>query len=130
MVAVIWTLWMDASGTLVGADNRKGSGDFAADDADAGGVLELAGSLLETEVEGFLFEVAKTGAQLVTGQAILLPHPSTKSRDIGCSLPAERVRGSTVNSLVPTRYAVLATTGTTASRQCASPGSGSRSSTL
>jgi hypothetical protein len=46
-------------------EDGESSGDFAADDLDAGGILELAGGLLETEVESFLFEVAEFGDEFV-----------------------------------------------------------------
>ena len=55
------------SGGFATGEDGKDSGDFAADDADACGVLELAGGLLETEVECFLLEVAEPDGDLGGG---------------------------------------------------------------
>jgi hypothetical protein len=55
------------SGGFATREDGEDTGDLAAYDTDASGVLELAGGLLETEVEGFLLEFAELESQLVGG---------------------------------------------------------------
>jgi len=52
-------------GGLTLTESSHHLGDFTADDAAAGGVLELAGSLLKTESESFLFEIAEAELKFV-----------------------------------------------------------------
>ena len=53
---------------LGGAKSSEHACSFATDDANAGGVCELAGGLLETEVERLLFEVAEAGLKFTGGK--------------------------------------------------------------
>jgi len=57
------------SGGFATREDGKDAGDLATDEADASGVLELAGGLLETEVEGFLLEFAELESEFV-GRAL------------------------------------------------------------
>ena len=62
-----WALGLLTSGAVFLFEDGVDARDFAADDADAVGVFELAGGLLEAEVECLLLEVAKAAEQLVLG---------------------------------------------------------------
>jgi len=56
------------SGGFATRGDGEDTGDLAAYDTDARGVLELAGGLLETEVEGLLLEVAEACLKLSWGE--------------------------------------------------------------
>lgn len=58
------------SGAGLGGDGGLDACRLAADDADACGVGELAGGLLETEIESLLLEVAQADAEFVLGEIV------------------------------------------------------------
>ncbi len=55
-------------GALANGQSRKDFGFLAAHDADASGVFQLTGGLLEAEVESFLLELAEANLKFVSGK--------------------------------------------------------------
>ena len=70
MMGIGWGRRELMSGARLGRDGREDSCGFAAHLADAGGVLQRAGGLLETEVECFLLEIEEAELEFVSGKLV------------------------------------------------------------